>query len=476
MITLSQALQKPQGFLRRLLSVPIFWKVLGIGLVVAALFGSVTLWQQRTLTLKILHQSLALRSFELARSLSIQLERPLLTDNRIYIKELLKEYTTTTPDIRYILVRDIEGKIIAHTFPVNVPLSLQPLVEVPAEQEGLMREFTSEDGLLFDTIYPIMQNQAGQVEIALNDQSITGQASFLSRALFWTLLLCMTLGIALAWGLTHLMTRPLLDLDQAARQLGQGKFTGKTEIYYDDEIGRLALTFNEMAENLEKYRLELTEKEKTRLFLLEKLVRTQEDERRAISRELHDQMGQSLSGVLFTLQSGIETPEQLIILENKLRGLIGEVQKLAWNMRPSILDDYGLDSSLARYTDDRAKQLGLPIDYQYMGPEGRPRLPGSVETALYRITQEALTNIARHAQATRVSVVVLHMLDNVTLLVEDNGKGFDTAIMNQDGLHSLGLTGIKERTGLLGGTCTIESTIGQGTVVRIQIPLQEIPV
>jgi signal transduction histidine kinase len=119
--------------------------------------------------------------------------------------------------------------------------------------------------------------------------------------------------------------------------------------------------------------------------------------------------------------------------------------------------------------------LGLPIDYQYMGPEGRPRLPSHVETALYRITQEAITNIARHAKAARASVVVLHQLDNVTLLVEDNGKGFDTRIMAQDGLHSLGLTGIKERTGLLGGTCTVESAIGQGTVVRIQIPLKEIP-
>ena len=465
------------GFIRRVLSVPIFWKVLGIGMVVAILFGSVTFWQSRTSTLKILHRNLTQRSLELARSLAVQVELPLLIDNTVYIQEILAHYMETIPDIRYIVVHDTTGKIVAHTFRQGVPESLLKAETIPPGQESLSRVFTNSNGLLFDTVYPILQNQAGELEVALTDQSAVGQLSMLSRAILWTLVFCVVVGIGLAWALTYVLTLPLHSLDQAAHTLGEGKFSAKSEVFYDDEIGRLASTFNQMASNLEKYRQEILEKEKTRLFLLDKIVRAQEEERRTISRELHDQMGQSLSAILFSLQSesksGDDPPGRHKPLEVKLRGLIGDVQKLAWNMRPSILDDYGLDSSLARYAEEMSRQLGITVDYQYLGPPNHPRLPEHVETTLYRITQEAITNVARHAAATRASIVVIHQLDNVTLLVEDNGRGFKTDATAKDGLHSLGLTGMKERAGLLGGTCVVESEVGKGTAVRIQIPLEK---
>ena len=156
-----------------------------------------------------------------------------------------------------------------------------------------------------------------------------------------------------------------------------------------------------------------------------------------------------------------------------MRGLIEEVRRLAWNMRPSILDDYGLDSSLARYAEEMTQQSGINVDYQYLGPPERPRLPGHIETTFYRIAQEAITNVVRHSAATRASIVVVYQPGTVTLLVEDNGRGFKTDVVAQDGLHSLGLTGIRERAGLLGGSCVVESEIGKGTVVRIQIPLEK---
>ena len=117
--------------------------------------------------------------------------------------------------------------------------------------------------------------------------------------------------------------------------------------------------------------------------------------------------------------------------------------------------------------------MELIVDDQHLGPPEHHRLPERVETTLYRITQEAVTNIARHAAATRASIVVIHQLDNVTLLVEDNGRGFKADDKAKDGLHSLGLTGMRERAGLLGGTCVVESEVGKGTAVRIQIPLEK---
>ena len=96
-----------------------------------------------------------------------------------------------------------------------------------------------------------------------------------------------------------------------------------------------------------------------------------------------------------------------------------------------------------------------------------------METTCYRITQEAVANVLRHAKASRVSLLVIRNRDHVTLLVEDNGRGFDAGAAQRDGFHCLGLTGMKERAGLIGGVCIIESQEGKGTVVRVQIPLQE---
>ncbi|MGD0089170.1 MAG: ATP-binding protein, partial [Planctomycetota bacterium] len=136
---------------------------------------------------------------------------------------------------------------------------------------------------------------------------------------------------------------------------------------------------------------------------------------------------------------------------------------------PAILDDYGLDSALSRYVADMAATSGVAIDYQYSSPPGFGRLPSRIEVALYRIVQEAVTNIVSHAHAPRASVVVLLQHTGVTLVVEDNGQGFDAALAPRS--RCLGLTGMKERASLLGGDCTIETKPGAGTTLRVTIPL-----
>ena len=157
----------------------------------------------------------------------------------------------------------------------------------------------------------------------------------------------------------------------------------------------------------------MEEKEKARLSLLDQIVQAQEEERNSIARELHDQVGQSLAALLLAIESNIPreelSPKARTELAGKLRELSEEIHRLAWGMRPSILDDYGLDSALSRYTAEMASASGVAIDYQFSGPPGLGRLPSRAEVTLYRIAQEAVTNIVSHAQATRASVVLFGM-------------------------------------------------------------------
>ncbi len=247
-----------------------------------------------------------------------------------------------------------------------------------------------------------------------------------------------------------------------------------------DEIGQLAQAFNRMTAELRRYCRDLEEKEETRRSLLDRVVRTQEEERKTISRELHDRLGQDLSALLLTFQTSCSTfpgsAEACLVsdrarLEEMIGDLIGKVRRLAWEMRPSILDDYGLEAALSRYVEEVGRTTSLAIDFHGGSPPDLGRLPSWVEVTLYRVTQEALNNVARHSRASRVGVVLLRQREAVTLLVEDDGRGFDPAGVNSDTGGGLGLTGMRERITLCGGSFAVESSHGAGTTIRVRIPL-----
>jgi signal transduction histidine kinase len=305
--------------------------------------------------------------------------------------------------------------------------------------------------------------------------TVFGVTTLLARQAAYGLALSILAAAALSGVLAHLVAMPLHQLRNAARRVGEGDFDVRAKPLCDDEIGQLAWAFNHMAQRLGEYRHQVEEKELARRLLLQQLVDTQEEERKHIARELHDQLGQSLMALLLWVQSecqaGGADSEFCRTLEEKIRQLADEIHRLAWGMRPSILDDYGLDQALARYLQELSEQSGVTIDYQSTAPPDSPRLPDRLEVALYRIVQEALTNVLRHAQATRASVVLLRQHGDVTLLVEDNGCGFNPAALARNG--RLGLTGIRERAALFGGVCTVESEPDHGTTIRVRIPLGE---
>jgi len=224
---------------------------------------------------------------------------------------------------------------------------------------------------------------------------------------------------------------------------------------------------------------ERAQSEHARQLLLQQLVTAQEEERSHIARELHDQMGQDLTALMLglkTLRDAAPDESPLLTRLEQVHALaikIGrEVRLLAVQLRPPALDELGLVATLANEVELWSARTLVAVDLQPIGLEAQ-RLPAAIETTLYRVAQEALTNVAKHAQATRVSLIIERRADAVHMIVEDNGAGFDADAMRQT-THpeqQLGLVGMAERVAHVGGTLTIESAPGHGTEVFIRIPL-----
>jgi signal transduction histidine kinase len=207
--------------------------------------------------------------------------------------------------------------------------------------------------------------------------------------------------------------------------------------------------------------------------LSHRLVEAQEAERRYVARELHDEAGQALISLLFglrQLEKNADQPKTVISTALELRGLAEGVMdglhRLAVNLRPAGLEQSGLVAALDAYTGRLAEQHDLQVRFKAVGMDER-RLPLELETTLYRIAQETLTNVLRHAQASGVDVLLQRRGGSVTLVVEDDGVGFETAALQND---RLGLLGARERCEMLGGTLAIESSPGRGTTIVAEIP------
>jgi len=204
---------------------------------------------------------------------------------------------------------------------------------------------------------------------------------------------------------------------------------------------------------------------------LQRVVTAQESERRRLARELHDETGQALTSILLGLrpveeaQNEDELRAAVTEVRDLVRSTLQDVRRLAVDLRPSALDDFGLVPALERLVGSFTEQTGIAVDFQSLLTG---RLPPEIETALYRIVQESLTNVVKHARAGRVSIVLRRGQDAVSVVVEDDGVGFDPSATREDGL---GLVGMRERVALLGGRFDIESRPGAGTTFVAEVPL-----
>jgi two-component system CheB/CheR fusion protein len=209
--------------------------------------------------------------------------------------------------------------------------------------------------------------------------------------------------------------------------------------------------------------------------LLHRLVSAQEDERRRIARELHDHFGQQLTALRLTLERSQRQAEEGRPSQDEIRQALtltqqigSDLEFLGWELRPIALDELGLAAALPRFVSEWSAHVGIPAEFRFSGFEAG-RLSRAAEVAFFRVAQEALNNVAKHAHASRTDVVLASSDGQIVLVVEDDGAGFDVGDDKTSG-DGFGLAGMRERAGLVGATLQIESTPGKGTSVFLRCP------
>jgi signal transduction histidine kinase len=260
---------------------------------------------------------------------------------------------------------------------------------------------------------------------------------------------------------------PLVVRDRVIGVIEAHDKVGVTDGRFSDDDLRLAETFASRA----SVAVDLSQR--VARDALKGVVAAQELERRRLARELHDETGQALTSILLGLKpledalEGQPAAGAVAALRELVVTALQDVRRLAVELRPKLLDDFGLAAALERLTETFAAQTGIRVDFRSALPEGR--LPAEVETALYRVVQESLTNVVKHAHARRVSILVTRKEGAVVAVIEDDGSGFDPDRTREDGF---GITGMRERLALFDGRLEIESSERGGTTIVAEVPLR----
>jgi two-component system sensor histidine kinase UhpB len=271
--------------------------------------------------------------------------------------------------------------------------------------------------------------------------------------------------------LLRIAFRPLMDLGKVMHRVQEGERSLRAPLTgFDHDADQLASTLNMMLESIN----ETSRQRAADIF------NAQEEERKRIARELHDETSQVLTSLLISLavlEESVTTQEardRIADTRMLAHRTLRAIRNLSTDLRPSALDDLGLVPALRWYIKEYQQKFNTDVSFQTSGFKGR--LPTTLETALYRIVQEALTNIAKHAHAHKISVILKEEPEAIYVTITDDGHGFDAEQLEKPPgpgqERGWGLVGMRERASLLDGELTITSNPGQGTSIQAQIPQQ----
>lgn len=461
----------PRALLYKIVSVSIRTKIMGIVAACILMSALALVWYAYRDVSVALRYELQQRGIAIGTSLAAQSRDFILTDNLFALYRLIVDTRSADKDIVYIFVLSSTGDVLVHSFDNGFPSNLLSKNILKAGQPYQAQLLLANNSTTIqDVAIPILGGQAGVIRLGMSEASINAAiAKYIRDVLIWVAPV-LVLGLSVAYGLAIVLTEPVSQLAEAVRAIGGSDFKWQSSIWVGDEIGTLGAAFHEMNE-------ELKHKEQIRTQLLARVISAQEEERRRIARELHDETGQALTSLMVGLKF-IEDSAETIPIKKKtaeLRALtaqtLGDVHHLATELRPSLLDDLGLVAAIQRYTRDYSAKMHIPVDTQVTGFRTE-RLPQEVEVTVYRVIQEALTNIAKHAEASNVSVVLRYENALLAVVIEDDGRGFDVnRLLAAKSGDRLGIYGMYERASLIGGHLMIESQPGAGTTIFLQIPL-----
>lgn len=445
-------------------------KILGIVTVCILVSGLASVWYTYRDTSVTLREQLQQRGIAIGTSLAAQSRDLILTDNQFALYKLTWDTLRADRDMIYVFVLDAADRVLVHTFDSGFPTELLGKNNPSSTELYRVQLLQTREGIIQDVAISVLGGKAGTIRLGMSEATINAMVAEHVRNILWWVALTLVLGLFVAYGLSSILTEPVSRLAEAARATGKGDFKWRTPVWAKDEIGALGDAFSEMRD-------ELKLKEEMRVKLLGKVISAQEEERKRIARELHDETSQALTSLIVGLKFIEDSTTDAKVSEKtgELRALatetLTEVHHLAVALRPKLLDDLGLGAAIKKYAKDYSAKMNIGVDCHISGLDGK-RLPSEVEVTVFRIVQEALTNVARHAKATSASVVLRYHDSSLLVVIEDDGQGFDVNATATSADTKLGLFGMYERASLIGGKLTVESQPGSGTAVFLEVPLK----
>lgn len=410
-------------------------------------------------------QQLTKRGLEIASHVAKNSANYALVDDYYSLHELARQTKEGSEDVRYVVIVGGNHQLLAHTFGDGMPRSLLPGNSEP--HPGTVK-LTSNEGVIYDTIVPSGNGDQGYVRVGMTPAHMRNWIQIKIHHLLVVILLVCALAAALCFKLTRLITQPISRLVTVAENITRGKLNLRAPIDEGGEIGKLALTFNEMTTGLVS-----ANREKERL--LQKLITAQEDERKRISRELHDETSQALTSLMVSIrilaeEAGDEAQRSaLLTVRDVTAEILRDIRNLAVELRPPVLDDIGLSAALEKYVEQFCRHYEIAVDLKIIG-EFKPQ-NSQIAVAVYRIIQEGLTNIAKHSEASQVTIVLTTQNQAIHLMMEDNGIGISQEAREKARREKrLGLYGMAERAELLGGRLTVTAGPSRGTKLEATIP------
>ena len=369
------------------------------------------------------------------------------------------------------------------------------------ERKSAVRAGTGADAQMVLAVWPMSAARWGV--LIREDESVAfARARTSRRTIVWLAPSLLGLALLFAWGAARSVRGPIAFLTDAAERIAYGNLHQPIPDLGDDEVGRLGRSFEQMRmalkasighveqanQDLERrvdertrelqglYR-QLQERDEWREELLRKVISAQEDERKRLARELHDETSQTLSALAMKIETALAawpaeaSRDRLVEAKQLTVRTLEELHRLIFDLRPSVLDDLGLLSAIRWYAERHLERRGIAVRCEFSGEADR--LAPELETALFRVCQEAITNIAKHSGAETVLIQCFAREDRIAIEIEDDGRGFSPASLPPPAARErgLGLLGMRERVELFGGTLELDSAPGQGTRIAVTVPI-----
>lgn len=455
--------------------------VIGILVVVFAMMGFLIFDMMNNLT----KEETSIRGYEIGNYIGVLSSEEILQDNQYLVFTRIKKTCDMNRDVQYIIVTDYRGHIFTSTINRNFPQGLPQTIDIPPDKESVTTYYNSNEGIITEIIVPIEGGKVGAVRVGMNSDTMNLLMLHMMVNFFLFTALLLILAGFFGNTLTAQLIRPIEHLAAASLEIKKNNYNVQIPVMSEDEVGRMTQAFNEMVRELkvkneaEAYLIaELQKKEDNRNMLLRKLYTMQEDTRKALSRELHDGAGQSITSILAYLRilySQTNDPKQqqfIDAIRDIVAGVLNEMRQMALDLRPPSIDDIGVVQTMEKYFYRTVEHNDL--DGIFDADDTIPPIPNEISLALYRVLQEAMTNIIRHADANKVEVTIRYQGETLFVSIRDDGRGFseEQAEFARRNDH-IGLYGMKERVELLKGMFKIQSAPNCGTTILISIPLKE---